>query len=87
MKTAKKPLKKKDPSKSKAKPAPGKELTQEQLEHVAGGAAVDYFLKLDGVPGETQTNTFGTGGGGGAGKVSQQDIITPVAEPKFTVKL
>jgi type VI secretion system secreted protein Hcp len=56
-------------------------------------AAVDYFLKVDGIQGEskadnhkdeidiqsfswgaTQSGTFGTGGGGGAGKVSMQDF-------------
>jgi type VI secretion system secreted protein Hcp len=55
--------------------------------------AVDMFLKLDGIKGESkdakckdqmhiesfswglnQTGTFGTGGGGGAGKVSVHDI-------------
>ncbi len=56
-------------------------------------AAVDYFLKIDGIQGEskderhkdeidiesfswgeTQSGTFGAGGGGGAGKVSVQDF-------------
>jgi type VI secretion system secreted protein Hcp len=56
-------------------------------------AAVDYFLKLEGIPGEskadkhtdeidvqsyswggTQSGTFATGGGGGAGKVAMQDF-------------
>jgi type VI secretion system secreted protein Hcp len=56
-------------------------------------AAVDYFLKIDGIKGEsrddrhkdeidiesfswgeTQSGTFGVGGGGGSGKVSMQDF-------------
>ena len=56
-------------------------------------AAVDYFLKIDGIHGEsrderhkdeieiesfswgeTQSGTFGAGGGGGTGKVSAQDF-------------
>jgi type VI secretion system secreted protein Hcp len=56
-------------------------------------AAVDYFLKVDGIQGEskadkhkdeidiesfswgaTQSGTFATGGGGGAGKVQMQDF-------------
>ena len=56
-------------------------------------AAVDYFLKLEGVEGEspdekhqkeidvqswswgaTNSGTFGSGGGGAAGKVSMQDF-------------
>jgi type VI secretion system secreted protein Hcp len=56
-------------------------------------AAVDYFLKIDGIQGEsmadkhkdeidvesfswgaTQSGTFATAGGGGAGKVSMQDF-------------
>jgi len=56
-------------------------------------AAVDYFLKIDGIPGESkdktykdciqleswsygesQGGTFGSGGGGGAGKVVMQDF-------------
>jgi hypothetical protein len=53
MKDPKRPAKKKDTSKTKGKPATDKELSEEQLEHVAGGA-VDYFLKIDGVSGESQ---------------------------------
>jgi hypothetical protein len=47
-----KTTKKKAPNKSKPKTT-GTELSEEQLEHVAGGA-VDYFLKLDGIQGESQ---------------------------------
>jgi hypothetical protein len=52
MKNAKRAPKKKDPSKTKAKPAASKELTEEQLENVAGGA-VDAFLKWSGPGDET----------------------------------
>jgi len=70
--------------------------------------AVDYFLKLDGIEGEsqdskhekeieigsfsfgaTQTGSFASMGGGGAGKVSMQDfhftIPTQKASPKLLV--
>ena len=49
------------------------ELSDTELTEVSGGAQVDYFLRIDGVPGES-TDRSGFGGGGGAGKVSMQDF-------------
>ena len=68
--------------------------------------AVDFFLKLDGVPGESkdakhageidvlswswgeaQGGTFGSGGGGGAGKVVMQDFHFVMSTNKSTPKL
>jgi bacteriocin-like protein len=65
MKNAKQPAKKKDLSKAQAKRPSEKELSEEQLEHVVGGA-VDAFLKIDTV----DTATVGSAtGGAGAGKI------------------
>ena len=69
-------------------------------------AMVDYFLKLDGIEGESQDSkhkgeielqsySFGghqagthmSGGGGGAGKVSLQDLSFVMAANKASVKL
>ena len=47
---------KKEPKKAKPKAAKGpekSELSEDQLEQVAGGASVDMFLKLDGIKGES----------------------------------
>lgn len=72
----------------------------------AMGAAADFFLKIDGIPGESKdkthpneiqlqswsfgqsnSGTFASGGGGGAGKVSMQDFNfvkhTDKASPKL----
>jgi type VI secretion system secreted protein Hcp len=68
--------------------------------------AVDMFLKLDGIKGESkdkthkdeihiesfswglnQTGAFGTGGGGGAGKVNVHDISITKAVDKATPEL
>ncbi len=35
-----------------------KELSAEELEQVAAGAAVDYFLKIDGVDGESTDDRY-----------------------------
>ncbi len=69
-------------------------------------AAVDYFLKIDGIEGEsqdskhkseielsnwsfgaTQSGTFASGGGGGAGKVSMQDFHFAMNVNKASPKL
>jgi hypothetical protein len=42
-------------TKSKAKAPAGKALSEDQLEHVVGGA-VDAFLKLQGIEGESTDN-------------------------------
>lgn len=52
---------KKGAAKSKAKkPAPKKqkrgELADGAVDRVAGGAAADYFLEIDGIKGESQDN-------------------------------
>ena len=40
------------------------ELSDAELTEVSGGAAVDYFLKIPGIPGEsTDRSKFGGGGG------------------------
>jgi hypothetical protein len=47
-------------TKAKAKAPASQELSEDQLEHVAGGA-VDTFLKIDGIQGEsTDHKTPGT---------------------------
>ncbi len=70
------------------------------------GGAVDYFLKLEGVEGEsqdskhkneiellswsfgaTQSGTMHMGGGGGAGKVSMQDMSVTKVMDKASPKL
>jgi type VI secretion system secreted protein Hcp len=72
----------------------------------ADAAAVDYFLKVDGIDGEstnsrhggeieiesfswgaTQSGTGATGGGGGAGKVSFQDLHFTTKTSKASPKL
>lgn len=48
----------KPPQKVKAKSAPkkeSKELTDDQLDRVSGGAGSDFFLKLDGIKGESMS--------------------------------
>jgi hypothetical protein len=50
------PKKDKLKTKSKGKAPASQELSEDQLEHVAGGAAVDIYLKYEGVSGETTTN-------------------------------
>jgi len=69
-------------------------------------AQVDYFLKIDGIQGEsqdskhkneidvsswswgeTQSGTFATGGGGGAGKVAMKDFNFTMAFNKASPKL
>jgi len=69
---------------------------------VASAAAVDYFLTIDGVSGESmdhpgaielnswswgETNSSGHGGGGGAGKVSMQDFHFTMKTSKASPKL
>jgi hypothetical protein len=63
MKKAKRPTKK-DTLKTKAKGPANRELSEDQLDKVAGGA-VDAFLQFEGSVGES------TGSGGGTGKVSE----------------
>jgi hypothetical protein len=36
---------------------PVAELTPEQAEAVSGGASADYYLKIEGVPGESKATT------------------------------
>lgn len=47
-------------------------LSEHDLRQMQGGAS-DYLLALDGIEGESSPS-FGRAGGGGAGKVSFQDI-------------
>jgi hypothetical protein len=49
----KEPKKAKPKTKEPSKPSPSKELSDDQLEQVAGGA-YDAFLKISGIQGETQ---------------------------------
>ena len=58
----KKPMAKKAPSKTANPKARSGELSEDQLEHVAGGA-VDAFMQFDDVTGTA------AGSGGGAGKI------------------
>jgi bacteriocin-like protein len=51
MKKSQKPSKSKP--KASKKPVPAKELSENDLDRVSGGAGVDYFLKLDGIKGES----------------------------------
>jgi hypothetical protein len=62
MKTAKQPAKKKDPSKTQAKSRSERELSEEQLEHVVGGA-VDAYMKIGGIDATTASATSGAGAG------------------------
>jgi Type VI secretion system effector, Hcp len=48
----KQPPKEKEPKPEAAENATVEELTEEQLEHVAGGA-MNAYLKLSGIPGES----------------------------------
>jgi hypothetical protein len=59
----KKSAKTKKPSSKKPEPkARGQELSEKQLEQVAGGASTDYLLMIDGIKGETsdQKGTIST---------------------------
>ena len=50
-------------------------LSDREMDKVQGGAAVDYFLIIDGVKGESaRAGTHAGGGGGGAGKVHFSDM-------------
>jgi hypothetical protein len=55
MKKSQKPTKSKPKAAKPPKPAPKvKELSEDDLDRVSGGVGADYFLKLDGIKGESQ---------------------------------
>jgi hypothetical protein len=77
MKNAKKPSKKETlNTKSNAKVPATKELSEDQLEHVAGGA-YDAFLKIEGVAAVTGGGVPGVVQGGGVpGATAGWDVAT-----------
>ena len=50
------------------------ELSDAELTEVSGGAAVDYFLRIEGVEGESTSSHGGGGGGGGKANVENLSI-------------
>lgn len=56
MKKSQKPKPSKSKPKASKKPLKAKELSDEDLDRVSGGAAVDYLLQIDGIKGETQSS-------------------------------
>jgi hypothetical protein len=76
MNSAKKPSKKEAlNTKSRAKGLAAKELGEDQLEHVAGGA-YDAFLKLEGVAAAQGGGVPGVQGGGVPGVQGGWDLAT-----------
>jgi hypothetical protein len=59
----------KKPTDDKAKTPTNEELSEEQLEQVAGGALNAYIKLTDVVTEKVVVNEVGHGGGGGAGKI------------------
>ena len=49
--------------------------------------AVDYFLKIDSIPGESNAGKSDAGGGGGSGKVNMQDFHFTMRINKASPKL